>query len=113
MSIHRGKRSDETSGAALVAPGVRRAHDALEAIAPGTLTEEAVAAPRERERVLGSVGSPASANSAGGGAARWTSRWKSPRRTFYQITVGTHGGPSYSFEEMQSTGFNVQLSLDG
>jgi hypothetical protein len=35
-----------------------------------------------------------------------------PRAKFYSITVGTHAGPSYSYAEMESFGWDVALSLD-
>jgi hypothetical protein len=34
-----------------------------------------------------------------------------PKATFYQITIGTHGGPSYSFEVLQGFDFHLDLSL--
>jgi hypothetical protein len=34
-----------------------------------------------------------------------------PKATFYQVTVGTHRGPSYSFEELQAQDFALDLSL--
>lgn len=35
-----------------------------------------------------------------------------PKATFYQIEIGTHGGPSYTFEEMESTDWKLDLFLD-
>ena len=35
-----------------------------------------------------------------------------PKANFYQIKIGTHGGPSYSFEDLQTNDFELQLSLD-
>jgi hypothetical protein len=35
-----------------------------------------------------------------------------PRAEFYQITIGTHGGPSYSLEEMEAANWHLELSLD-
>jgi len=34
-----------------------------------------------------------------------------PKASFYQIKIGTHSGPSYSFDELQSMNFHVDLSL--
>jgi hypothetical protein len=34
-----------------------------------------------------------------------------PKASFYQIQIGTHGGPSYTYEEMKSRGWQVDLSL--
>lgn len=34
-----------------------------------------------------------------------------PKATFYQVTVGTHGGPSYSFDEMEAIDWNLDLTL--
>jgi hypothetical protein len=34
-----------------------------------------------------------------------------PKASFYQITIGTHGGPSYSYSEMKAAGWSVDLSL--
>jgi hypothetical protein len=36
-----------------------------------------------------------------------------PEAEFYEFTIGTHGGPSYSFEELQGRDFRVELSLFG
>jgi len=35
-----------------------------------------------------------------------------PRALFYQMTIGTHGAPTYSFDEMQKLGWKVTLSLN-
>ncbi len=35
-----------------------------------------------------------------------------PKATFYQTEIGTHGGPSYSFEEMEGLQWQLDLSLD-
>jgi len=34
-----------------------------------------------------------------------------PVAKFYQITIGTHSAPSYSFDEMHSRSFAVDLDL--
>jgi len=34
-----------------------------------------------------------------------------PKRKFYTITVGTHEGPSYSFDELESNGWQLDLTL--
>ena len=34
-----------------------------------------------------------------------------PKASFYQITIGTHGGPSYSYSEMKAASWSVDLSL--
>jgi hypothetical protein len=34
-----------------------------------------------------------------------------PKATYYQVTVGTHGGPSYSFEELQAQNWRLDLTL--
>jgi hypothetical protein len=35
-----------------------------------------------------------------------------PKAAFYQTTIGTHGGPSYSFAEMGANNWKLELSLD-
>lgn len=35
-----------------------------------------------------------------------------PRAKFYSLTIGTHDGPSYSYSEMGSFGWKIDLSLD-
>jgi hypothetical protein len=35
-----------------------------------------------------------------------------PERDFYEITIGTHGGPSYSLSEMEEMDWTLDLSLD-
>jgi hypothetical protein len=35
-----------------------------------------------------------------------------PKASFYQVTIGTHGGPSYSYNEMKANDWTVSLSLD-
>lgn len=34
-----------------------------------------------------------------------------PKASFYQVTVGSHSGPSYSYQEMKSSGWRLDLSL--
>jgi hypothetical protein len=34
-----------------------------------------------------------------------------PKASFYQITIGTHGGPSYIYSDMMAAGWNLDLSL--
>lgn len=36
-----------------------------------------------------------------------------PRAEFYQFEIGTHGGPSYSFEELESLDWVLRVSLGG
>ena len=64
----------------------------------------------QQDRLIGST--TTSGDNTGGGGCSVDFETEVPKATFYQITVGTHGGPSYSFEELQSQDFNVQLSLD-
>ena len=35
-----------------------------------------------------------------------------PQAEFYQITIGTHGGPSYTFDELEANNWNIALNLD-
>lgn len=35
-----------------------------------------------------------------------------PKASFYQVNIGTHGGPSYSYSEMKANGWTLTLSLD-
>lgn len=35
-----------------------------------------------------------------------------PKAKFYDVTIGTHGGPSYTYEEMQRNEWTLELSLD-
>jgi hypothetical protein len=34
-----------------------------------------------------------------------------PERDFYELTIGTHGGPSYSLGELQASDWDIQLTL--
>jgi hypothetical protein len=34
-----------------------------------------------------------------------------PKAEFYQLKVGTHGAPTYTYEEMQAQNWNLSLSL--
>ncbi len=34
-----------------------------------------------------------------------------PKASFYQVQIGTHGGPSYSFKEMEAVDWQMDLSL--
>ncbi|HLZ70490.1 MAG TPA: hypothetical protein VKV26_11375 [Dehalococcoidia bacterium] len=36
----------------------------------------------------------------------------SRRAKFYQLSVGTHGGPTYQHDELKAQGFGVHLSLN-
>jgi hypothetical protein len=36
-----------------------------------------------------------------------------PKAKFYDVTIGTHKGPSYSFAQMQQMGWKLTLSLSG
>jgi hypothetical protein len=65
----------------------------------------------QQDRLIGSTTTSAD-NTSGGAQCKVSFETKVPKATFYQITIGSHGGPSYSFEEMQAMGFNVELSLD-
>jgi hypothetical protein len=64
----------------------------------------------QQDRLIGSTST--SGDSGGSGSCSVDFEVEVPKATFYQITVGTHGGPSYSFEEMQANNFFVELSLD-
>jgi hypothetical protein len=64
----------------------------------------------QQDRLIGST--TTSGDSGGGGSCAVDFATEVPKATFYQITIGTHGGPSYSFEEMQNMDFTVALSLD-
>jgi hypothetical protein len=35
-----------------------------------------------------------------------------PEADFYQIEIGTHGGPSYTFEELETANWDIELTLD-
>jgi hypothetical protein len=35
-----------------------------------------------------------------------------PKADFYQVKIGTHGGPSYTYDELQSHDWELNLSLD-
>lgn len=64
----------------------------------------------QQDRLIGST--TTGGDSGGGGSCSVDFETEVPKATFYQITIGSHGGPSYSFEEMQDMGFTVVLSLD-
>lgn len=34
-----------------------------------------------------------------------------PKAAFYQVQIGTHGGPAYSFADMQANGWKLALTL--
>lgn len=34
-----------------------------------------------------------------------------PKAAFYQVRVGTHGGPAHSFDELQAAGWHLDLNL--
>ncbi len=34
-----------------------------------------------------------------------------PRAQFYQVMIGTHGGPAYSYEQLQAMNFTLRLTL--
>jgi hypothetical protein len=34
-----------------------------------------------------------------------------PKAQFYQVTIGSHGGPTYSYGEMKAAGWNLDLTL--
>lgn len=46
-----------------------------------------------------------------GGACEVEYNLDVPKATFYQVEIGTHGGPSYSFAEMETVDWNLELSL--
>jgi hypothetical protein len=35
-----------------------------------------------------------------------------PKASFYQIQVGTHGAPSYTYDQLQKSDWEISLSLD-
>lgn len=58
------------------------------------------------------VGSTTSSGYAVGGLMPWVKFTVDvPKRNFYTITVGTHSGPSYSFQDLESLGWKVDLTL--
>jgi len=47
---------------------------------------------------------------AAGNACIATFALSVPRAQFYQLTIGTHGAPTYSFDDLQQRGWKVELS---
>jgi hypothetical protein len=35
-----------------------------------------------------------------------------PEADFYQIEIGTHGGPSYTFQELEAANWEIEVTLD-
>jgi hypothetical protein len=35
-----------------------------------------------------------------------------PEADFYQIEIGTHGGPSYTFQELEAANWDIEVTLD-
>ena len=57
------------------------------------------------------IGSTTTGGNEGSGRCSVSFETVVPKATFYQFTIGSHGGPAYTFEEMQDQDWNLDLSL--
>jgi hypothetical protein len=65
----------------------------------------------EKDKLIGSGTTSSNVNSGAGCRVTFTVQ-DVPKANFYQVTIGTHGGPSYSYSEMKSNNWTLDLSLD-
>lgn len=64
----------------------------------------------EDEKLIGSSTTGFDTSTGSGCEVEFTVRGV-PKASFYQITIGTHGGPSYSYADMRSNNWHLALSL--
>jgi hypothetical protein len=64
----------------------------------------------EADKLIGSGSTGGDESTIGGCEVTFTIE-DVPRADFYQVEIGTHGGPSYSYAEMQQANWDLQLSL--
>ncbi len=64
----------------------------------------------EKDKLIGSGSTGFDVSSGSGCKVEFTIP-DVPKATFYQVTIGTHGGPSYSYQDMKSANWTIDLSL--
>jgi hypothetical protein len=64
----------------------------------------------EADKLIGSGSTGANKSTIGSCEVTFTVE-DVPRADFYQVEIGSHGGPSYSYGEMQQANWDLQLSL--
>ena len=65
----------------------------------------------QNDRIIGSGTTGGDTGSGLGGSCVVEFEVNVPKANFYQVKIGSHGGPSYSFEELQAQDFQLDLSL--
>jgi hypothetical protein len=71
----------------------------------------AVTIRNEKDEVVGAT--TTTTNVATSGPCKTNFSTTVAKANFYQVKIGTHSGPTYSFDEMQQNGFILTLSLGG
>jgi hypothetical protein len=66
----------------------------------------------ESDKII-AVGTTDQAELKGSGCVATFTVTKVPKAKFYQIKIGTHNGPTYSFEDLQAEGWTLKLFLGG
>jgi hypothetical protein len=65
----------------------------------------------ENDKLIGSATTGFDSTPGSGGCTVPFTARDVPKASFYQITIGTHGGPTYTYQEMQSENWNLTLTL--
>jgi hypothetical protein len=64
----------------------------------------------EKDKLIGAGTTTGNSSSGGGCTVSWSIP-DVPKASFYQVTIGTHGGPSYSYADMKTADWALDLTL--
>jgi hypothetical protein len=64
----------------------------------------------EKDKIIGSTTTSSDVSSAVGCRVTFTVP-DVPKASYYQVTIGTHGGPTWSYSVMKANNWNLDLSL--
>jgi hypothetical protein len=76
------------------------------------ITNTSVEIRDQNDRLIGATTTSGDVSSVGAIQFEVEFATEVPKANFYSIKIGTHGGPAYSFEEMEQNDWDVDLSLD-